>query len=89
MHNPEEKAMILAYINCKMLIANLDICVHEIKIKGGPYGQLSDKLQKLQGAAKNVYGKIEKNINDLSEINKVEEAMEKILDDMWEVRVGN
>jgi peptidoglycan hydrolase CwlO-like protein len=33
--------------------------------------------------------RIEKNINDLSEINKVEEAMEKILDDMWEVRVGN
>lgn len=68
-------------------MTNLDISIHEIKMRGGPYGQLQDKLEKLSGAAKKLYGKIEKNIDSLSEVNKVEEAMNAILDDMWEAKV--
>ena len=54
MNDPKEKALALSYILCELLIQNLDVAVHELKIinhKDG--GKLYDKLHKLNSASRN------------------------------------
>jgi uncharacterized protein YigE (DUF2233 family) len=82
MNDPKEKALALSYILCELLIQNLDVAVHELKIinhKDG--GKLYDKLHKLNSASRNAFRILEKNMGD--DLSQLKNDIEITLDELW------
>lgn len=79
-----EKALTMAYVHSKLLITNLETAVHEMKVSGRDFGQLNDKLQKLRGAARNAFGKLEKNLKEEDDLEGLTEAIDELFNQTWE-----
>jgi hypothetical protein len=76
-----EKALVTGYIHTKQAITALDITLIEMKALNDPRaGMFQSLLEKLQGAAKRAYAKIEKNID----VSQLDEEMLEDLDKNWE-----
>ena len=67
-----------------ILMTNLEVVIHEMKTSGQKYGQLEDKLMKLRGASRNLYGKFEKNLKEDKQLPEVEAAIEELLNQTWD-----
>ena len=79
---PEEKAIALSYILSQLLKENLDIAVHEMRIRKHPEaGRLADKFDKLRGASNNAFRILERNIgNDLGNLRS---DINELLEQQW------
>lgn len=78
--NTLEKSLVLGYIHTKQAITALDITLIEMKaLKDPRAGMFQSLLEKLQGAAKRAYAKIEKNID----VSQLDEEMLEDLDKNW------
>lgn len=75
-----EKSLILGYIHTKQAISALEITLLEMKALNDPRaGMFQSLLEKLLGASKRAYAKIEKNID----VSKLDEEMLEDLDKNW------
>lgn len=79
---PVEKALCLSYLHSKMLIKNLDIALHELRVLQDPrFGKIQFYLEKLNGVARKAYNGLEKNVGDNME--QLEKDIETVMDDNW------
>jgi hypothetical protein len=77
-----QKAFGQSYIYAKLLIKNLDIAVHELKVTQDPlHGKMQFYLEKLNGAVRRAYSGLEKNIGD--DLNELEQDIEEFMDRNW------
>lgn len=83
---PGEKALTLSYLHAEMLISNLDITIHEMKVNNvAGANQLLDKLIKLRAASSNVFRKVSSAIEDEGQLNLLREDLERLLDEAWSI----
>jgi len=79
---PVEKSLCLSYLYSKLLLKNLDVAVHELKVIGDPrFGKMLFYLEKLKGSANKAYQGLEKNIG--SNMGALEADIEALMDEHW------
>lgn len=85
MISPSEKALALSYIHAELLIANLDIVVHESRVVQAPdTGRLNDKLVKLRSSAKNAFRILNKNMKHQGTYDELKQKIEELIDLSWQ-----
>lgn len=73
---PLENALILSYLHSDQLIKSLDVVLVEMKaLNDSRAGLFQSCLEKLRGASKRAFEKVEKNIQDKSQLE----------DELWEL----
>jgi len=77
-----QKAFGQSYIYAKLLIKNLDIAVHELKVIQDPrHGKMQFYLERLNGAVRKAYSALENNIG--SDVKELEQDIETFMDSNW------
>lgn len=77
---PLEKSLIMGYLHTKHAINSLEITLLEMKALNDPRaGMFQSLLEKLLGASKRAYAKIEKNID----VNSLSDELLEELDANW------
>jgi len=81
--NAKEKALALSYVLTQLLKDNLDVAVLEMReSRDADAGKLHDKLLKLNGASKNTFRILERNISE--DLNDLKESIEILLESLWD-----
>lgn len=80
--NTKEKALALSYVLTRILKANLETAVLEMRdSKDEDTGKLMDKLMKLTGASNNAFRILERNIGN--DMDKLQEDVERVIEELW------
>ena len=80
----ERKALVLSHIHSKLLIANLDVALHEAKLSKNPaFKALGLELSKLKYATNNAFRVINKEINNAGGMEALEDEINEIMDKTW------
>lgn len=81
--SPLENALILSYLHSDQLIKSLDIVLLEMKALNDPRaGMFQSLLEKLRGASKRAFEKVEKNIDNKEQL---EEELFDLIGNNWDV----
>jgi hypothetical protein len=80
---PGEKALTHAYAHAELLMENLEVAIHELKVAKEPYKQLEDKLVKFRSVSRAVFKGINKNLEANGELKQIKADLEKLFDETW------
>ena len=80
----ERKALVLSHVHSKLLIGNLDIALHELKVNKNPGAKkIGLELSKLRYATTNAFREINKEIERQGGMESLEEEINEIMDKTW------
>lgn len=83
--SPGQKALALSYIHSELLITNLDVSIHELKVLNDPaHKRLQDKLVKLQSASRNALRGIKKSLEEDNTLEELKEEIEILIETAWQ-----
>ena len=82
----EEKALSLAYSHCELLKYNLNVTIHELKIKGKKAEPMVKKLTKLRTAAYEAFFEINELLKKHNQMDAIRADIEEVLNETWSGR---